>query len=237
LIKPNTPTTLSFDYNHPPTIYWIHFDFLYMDADPHIDEYLSMKSKDLYRKHLLDDTLIRPHIMFENGFEFPEFLIVQEPKKVKALFLNIIRAYNDRDFYWQLDCKINILKLLKLILQQTYTTSIPVHNNPKDVTGTILHYIKYHYFEKITLEELAHYVGLSKDYIGKIFKSQVGHSIITYLNDYRVQKAKHLLRHTDLSIQEIALIVGFNDQYYFSKQMKKTTSYSPLQWRKRQGSF
>lgn len=237
LIKPNTPTTLTFDCDHPPLIYWIHFDFVYRDADPHIDEYLIRKSHDLYRKQLLDPNLIRPHIMFENGFEFPDYLYVRDTQQARELFLAMINAYKNREFYWQLDCKVYILKLLKMILKQTYPETSSVHHHQGDVTGTILRYIKYHYFEKIKLEELASYIGLSKDYMGKVFKAQTGSTIISYLNAYRIQKAKQLLRHTELSIQEIALIIGFNDQYYFSKQMKKSTGYSPLRWRKQQDSL
>lgn len=235
LIKPNIPTTLTFDHEHPPVIYWIHFDFLYIDSDPHIDNYLLKKSHDLYRKHLLDENLIRPHIMFENGYTLPEYLKVEDAKQVRDLFLSIIKAYKDRAFYWQLDCKFFMLKLLKIFLQQTYPKTATVRQNPVDVTAAILQYIKNHYFDKIKLEQLASLVGLSQDYIGKIFKAHTGQSIIAYLNDYRIEKAKRLLSRTDLSIQEIALIIGFNDHYYFSKQMKKSTGYSPMQWRKRQG--
>lgn len=232
LIKPNTPTRFWFDKKNPARLCWIHFDFLYFDDDPHIDKYLNEKSHLLYSKNLPDSYLIRPQLIFKNGFAFPEYLIINSQQEMEKLCIDIIKAYNEQDLFWKYECKICLLQIFKLVLKQIYSETETTNHDKINVTENIVQYIKYNYYKKIKIEELSHYIGLSKDYIGKIFKSQTNKSIITYLNLYRIEKAKQLLQHSELSIKDISDTVGFNDQYYFSKAMKSTTGFSPLQWRK-----
>jgi len=53
-----------------------------------------------------------------------------------------------------------------------------------------------------------------------------------YINQLRIQQAFSLLRHTSLSIAEIASRCGYTDADYFSRVIRRTTGYSPLQFRK-----
>lgn len=57
----------------------------------------------------------------------------------------------------------------------------------------LITYIEQHYFERISLSDLANLGGLSGDYVSKIFKKMTSYSVIEYLNNYRLKKAKNLL--------------------------------------------
>ena len=58
----------------------------------------------------------------------------------------------------------------------------------------------------------------------KLFKQYTGKTAAAYLNDYRLEKAKSLLLHTDVSVTDIALDVGFNNTSYFIKNFRKPIS-------------
>jgi len=232
IIPPNTPTKFWLDEKEPGNLGWIHFDFLYFNDDPTIDQYLTEKSELLYQPYLLENEFIRPRLMLNNGFAFPEKIQISSSDKVEELYLKIIHAFQSNEFLWRFICKIYLLEIFKYILEQSYA-DIPTESiQQKNISEDIIQYIKYNYYHKIKIDQIAHYIGLSNDYISKVFKQQTGVSIVAYLNQYRIEKAKQLLSQSHLSIKEIGEIVGFSDQYYFSKVMKQYTNYSPMGWRK-----
>ena len=66
----------------------------------------------------------------------------------------------------------------------------------------------------------------------KLFKEYTGKTLISYINDYRLEQSKGLLLHTDLSITEIALRTGFNSTSYFIKKFQEANDCSPHKYRK-----
>ncbi|WP_274365042.1 response regulator transcription factor [Paenibacillus thermotolerans] len=110
------------------------------------------------------------------------------------------------------------------------TDSIHAHNP----AAKALEYIRRHYLESITLQQVADVVHVSKNYFSILFKKTTGHNFIDYVIELRIQKAKELLSGTDLKIYEVAEQSGFNDVKYFSKLFKKITGYSPMDYRELQ---
>lgn len=104
--------------------------------------------------------------------------------------------------------------------------------NKQYVVRQITDYMKLHYKEKISLDQIAANMYLSTFYISKIFKSETGDTPINYLIQLRMEKAKELLRDTSkATIQEIADEVGYSDTYHFSKLFKKYCGVSPSRYR------
>lgn len=98
-----------------------------------------------------------------------------------------------------------------------------------------IQYIQEHYTEKVTLDEVAGEVYLSSAYFSKIFKEEMNISFKNYLNSLRIDKSKSLLSNSDIQLIEIAGMVGYEDQSYFSKVFKKVTGFSPGKYRERRG--
>ncbi|WAM30977.1 PocR ligand-binding domain-containing protein [Caldicellulosiruptor naganoensis] len=96
----------------------------------------------------------------------------------------------------------------------------------------IIEYIKNHYMEDITLEDLAKMVYLSPTYLSYLFKKQLGITFKEYLINIRLKKSKELIETTDLSIGEISKMVGIEDQNYFSRLFKRKFGVSPLNYKK-----
>ena len=100
------------------------------------------------------------------------------------------------------------------------------------VVDQVKKYIEEHYEEEeLSLNLLASYVNFSPNHLSMIFSQQTGQTFIKYLTDYRMNKAKELLRGTSMRSSEISLEVGYKDPHYFSYLFKKTQGMTPTQYR------
>ena len=68
---------------------------------------------------------------------------------------------------------------------------------------------------------------------GRFFKKVIGRSPMEYVNEYRIKKAMHYLKESDLTVTEICLECGYNNLGNFLREFRKYTSTTPLQYRKR----
>ena len=90
-----------------------------------------------------------------------------------------------------------------------------------------------HYAETLTRRDIAEHVGLDEDYLTYCFRQELGVTPIAYLNRYRVNLAKTLLKQTNQSVTEIALAVGFSDSGYFSRVFRREVGMAPDAYRRR----
>lgn len=96
----------------------------------------------------------------------------------------------------------------------------------------VLAFIESNYADKICLNDLTGIAHISKYYFLKLFKKHIGLTPYEYLINFRMNKAKELLRNSELSIAEISTRVGFLDESSFIKRFKETSGYTPLGYRK-----
>jgi len=101
----------------------------------------------------------------------------------------------------------------------------------KSIILKITNYIKEHLTERISLEQAAAQVYLSKSYFCRIIKHELGCTFTEYVNRLRVDRSKILLYKSELSIAEISTAVGFKDQSYFTRIFKRLTDMSPKKYR------
>ena len=95
----------------------------------------------------------------------------------------------------------------------------------------VCEYLFIHYNQAINLEKLAEKFSVSKFYLSHIFKKETGKSIGAYLEDIRMLRAKELLHDNAFSISEVASLVGFPDNNYFTKAFKKKAGLTPSKYR------
>ncbi len=91
-------------------------------------------------------------------------------------------------------------------------------------------FIQVHYADGISRGDVAAHVGLSERHLTRCFHQETGLTPITYLNRFRVQRAKELMRAGKTSITEIALDVGFSNSGYFTKVFRAETGLSPREF-------
>jgi transcriptional regulator GlxA family with amidase domain len=92
-------------------------------------------------------------------------------------------------------------------------------------------FLHQNYARPLSRWELAKSLGISEDYLSRVFDRELGLSPWDYLNRYRILQAKTLLQNTSNSIRMIAHQVGFRDQSYFSRVFHKFTGQSPQSYR------
>lgn len=128
----------------------------------------------------------------------------------------------------------NALDILMIQIQRlTQTTITGQSSSPADKDlAKVKRYIDSHYQENITLESLANMIHLNKFYFSHSFSKFYGISPINYLINRRIQVCKELLLSSDYKIAEIAEIVGFSSESYFSQNFKKNCGLSAREYRK-----
>lgn len=94
----------------------------------------------------------------------------------------------------------------------------------------VIEYMLNNIDNKITLTDLSELVSLSPQYLSKVFKETTGYSVIEFFNKIKVDKAKELLIAGDKKIKEVAKMLGFTDEFYFSRMFKKNEGISPLEF-------
>lgn len=99
------------------------------------------------------------------------------------------------------------------------------------ITNAALKYMEENIERQITLQDLAQYTGYSASHFSAIFKSNTGHSPLSYFNILKIKKACELLDTTDMKINQISCKVGIDDSYYFSRLFTKTIGISPKKYR------
>lgn len=95
-----------------------------------------------------------------------------------------------------------------------------------------LRYIEQNYQSNLSLEEVLKVVGMSKSHFSKLFKEETGKTFINYLNDYRIEQAKRLLKETDFTNMWIAEQVGFGNERYFRRVFIDKVGIKPTEFRK-----
>ncbi|KAF5090652.1 HTH-type transcriptional activator RhaR [anaerobic digester metagenome] len=123
-----------------------------------------------------------------------------------------------------------IVYLIHHFIDNVYNSLILVQSK---IIKQALIFINDSYCEKITLNDLAAHLHMSKAYLSKLFNQEVGVNFTTYLNDKRIQKSLEYLEDKDMNLADIALQVGFEDQSYFTKVFKKLLGETPKEYRKR----
>ena len=92
-------------------------------------------------------------------------------------------------------------------------------------------YIAKNYMKKIQLQDLATLVYLNPVYLSVCFKNEVGINVVDYIIEYRVERAKELLRNTQENVYAVAEAVGFSEPRYFTKIFKRYVGKTPNEYR------
>ena len=147
--------------------------------------------------------------------------------------LSLEQAYSLSDFYIQKVDKINSLKEIdqlhkKMVVDYTKlmkkTKASTVYSKP---VVQCINFIYAHLHMRITLDRLASEVSLSPGYLSRLFKKEMGMSVSEYISTQKIETAKNMLRYSDYSPAQIASILGYPSQSYFTECFRKATSVTP----------
>lgn len=145
--------------------------------------------------------------------------------------------FNEKNVPFEYFSSFNTLSEIKdfLIDKVEYVFScIKQKNLNVDPINSILNYIHENYSDvNLSLQKISGKTYLTSAYICSIFKEHTGKTINNYITEYRINKAKELLKSANMKIVNITSQVGYSDGNYFSKIFKKETGYTPSEYRRK----
>ena len=176
-------------------------------------------------KNAMRSTMFRQYIIMDAYFCVVDFVEGLQLSKEEIEPVDIMSA--------TLQSEENAMAYVVKIIEKALELRESVASNRYgDVVDAVIKYIDENYAdEELSLNLLASHVNFSPNHLSMVFSQQTGQTFIKYLTDYRMNKAKELLKCTGKRSSVIAMEVGYKDSHYFSYLFKKTQGMTPTQYR------
>lgn len=147
----------------------------------------------------------------------------------------ILEEFNNRRHGYHLAFKSLLLKLLTQILRDDNVYSgVEVMLREHLMHSTLNHVfslVDIEFYRKITVDEAAAAACMSRSHFHAVFRQETGYTFVEYLNKIRVEKARHLLAATDMTIIQVAIDCGFPSLSRFYAVFTDTVGRSPKNYR------
>jgi AraC family transcriptional regulator len=99
-------------------------------------------------------------------------------------------------------------------------------------TRRVVDHIEGHLGAKLSIEDIAATIGLSKSHFCRAFKSTLGTSPMTYVAARRIERAQRIMRTSAETLADVALSCGFADQSHLNRHFRRVVGVTPGQWRR-----
>ena len=159
-----------------------------------------------------------------------------ESVEISGCLRNILREMEQKNPGYEDVCQA-YMEILIIRLMRSTALAVPSESQTVSTNrqcAAVRRYIDLHFKEPLTLEQLAEEAHMNKYYLSHAFKREYGVSPINYMISKRLEESKYLLAETDLSMSQIAQLLGFSSLSYFSQVFHRTQDISPKEYRQNQ---
>ena len=161
----------------------------------------------------------------------PWVMKIRGENELYSLFAKTARAWLKKEVAFYETCFSNLYRIIKQIKSESARYS------PKqksiDLLTPALQYINEKYTsEAISISTLAELCRVSEVYLRRVFQNVFSTSPAVYIRNKRINYAKELLRSEEYNVTDVAMLSGFNDTAYFTREFKKVTGVAPSVYRK-----
>ena len=157
-----------------------------------------------------------------------------ESREISTCLRNILGEMEQKNTGYEDICQaymeILIIRLMRNIAIAPQDASQGTFGNRQ--CAAVKRYVDLHFKETLTLDQLAEEAHMNKYYLSHAFKEEYGVSPINYLISRRIEESKYLLTETDLSMSQIAHVLGFSSSSYFSQVFRKAQGTGPMEFRR-----
>lgn len=174
------------------------------------------------------------------------YLYMPEEEFINKSFLGIYQEFQRRalrwekdlgafDYFEELEKRVSIEEktdFTRSLLREEWKTNIIQYRGSSKEIMRAIEYIHRHYWEELSLKQLADYVGFSENYFSNLFKQEIGENLTMFVNKVRIEQAKALMRQDCKKSYEIGQKVGYQNTTYFSTMFKKITGMSITEYKK-----
>ena len=130
--------------------------------------------------------------------------------------------------------RLSLESLLILLLREYRTQKMPVEQEPPMAIAEVVAYVDTNYLERVTIEELAFMFKTNRATLCREFKQVTGKTLVTFINEKKIARAKEKIVTTPKTFTEIAQEMKFDSIHYFTRFFKKMTGMTPKEYRQSQ---
>ena len=159
--------------------------------------------------------------------------VINGNPKAKEILIELFEEYRAANTAYEMAVKGHLLCFLSELFRNEIDRESSKHApTPNASVSPALRYISEHFSEDIDLDKLSGICCMNRSYFCRRFKKITGRTPVTYVNEYRLAKARALLTSQDRSVSEIAAECGFLDSNYFSRLFTKCYGISPTKFKR-----
>lgn len=171
--------------------------------------------------------------------DFDNFSYAQQAITLRALDY-ILKPWTNQRLLTSLQDALNYISQLETINWEPAPLRPPVPQSAladqEDARITLVRedistFINSHYMEELSMKNVAHAMNYSDAYFCKLFKQCFHVNFSTYLNEYRIEKAKTMMANPRITVKDISLACGYTDSNYFARVFKRVTGQTPTEYR------
>jgi len=156
---------------------------------------------------------------------------------IGRILSGVLKEFREKNPAYHAVLKMMAMQLLITIARdeefRSQGTSICHSPSHQDMVREVIHYLDSFYMNPVTIESVLEFCPMSRSHFHLVFKKLTGKTLVEYLTDLRLKKAKERLGTTDVSITEIAVQTGFKTSSYFAQVFRASTGLSPREYRSR----
>ncbi len=181
---------------------------------------------------IFDDIKHKEDISYENLLLILNQLTGATVKFMMEHNINSSKVFGNNTNLYQAIGGMDTLEDIEVYLGKVFVSIIDYlksfhEDTSEKISEQILKYLRKHYKEEIVFEELASQIGISYSYMRKMIREETGNSLMDNVNLLRIEEAKRLLLHSDLSLTQIAAEVGYHNVQSLNRFFKKYEGLSP----------
>jgi len=181
-------------------------------------------------------------ITFDMDFEEASFLTDRKfalDFEMRELISKIIQESGNNSYYSD-DLVLCYLKelIIKLVRSEKFENTINRQETQvkfkieNSIVAKCIEYIQNNISRKLSVSDIAKSIPISQSYLSTIFKKHMDMTLVDYMNNYRLEKSKEMIRKGEYNITQIADFLGYASVHYFSTQFKLKYGISPRSYAK-----
>ncbi len=185
--------------------------YLYIIMNNVIEEHLSYKTY----KNIINEIILSI-----------EKLVINTKIDLSEIFSTSIADQVESQYYI-----IDVFKTIECILEKLLDHIVSQHSGLNTVyVAEAKKFIEEYYYKDISIQDIADKLNISRHHLCRVFKETTANTLLNYITEVRMNKAKELLAEGKLTVNDIAKEIGFNNTTYFNKKFKQNFGITPTQY-------
>lgn len=177
---------------------------------------------------------------FAEGFDKPLQIAPEKDSRIEErlrlfeeIFSTLKNGYSKNNLEFSSASLIYFLGTLKYLSAYRAGNLTEQNDHQRDVTDEAIHFMRENVHKRLHLKDIANYVGYSTSHFSTLFQQKTGYSPLNYFIHLKIQEACHFLDFSELKVNQISMLIGFEDPFYFSRIFTKTMGDSPSDYRRK----